>query len=60
MALIAKELYSALCFPVLLKKLSFSSFFVQFVFECRFFSSIIFHGSCGGSGFTIVVLIVQS
>ena len=60
-ALIAKELYSAFCFLVLLKNThvnNFYSIFVQFVFECRFFSSLNFVGICGGSGFTIFVLAV--
>ena len=46
-ALIAKQLYSALCFLVLLRRtLSFSSFFVQFFFECRFYFSLFFYGIC--------------
>ena len=46
-------------FPCTIKKLklkkSMYSFFVQFVFECRIYSSLIFYGNYGGSGFTIVV-----
>ena len=42
-ALIASELFSALSFLVPIKKtLNFSSFFVQFVFECRFYSFLNF------------------
>ena len=60
-ALIAQEIYSALCFLVLFKKLLnliFSSFFVPIVFECRFYSFSNFCDICGVSGFIIVVLVV--
>ena len=42
-ALIGNEFYSALCFLVLLKKLiKVFLVFIQFVFECRFYSSLNF------------------
>ena len=62
-ALIAKKRYSALGFLVLLKEsLFFSRFFFNLFqgFEYRFYSSSIFYGICGCSGFTIVVVGVKS
>ena len=61
-ALIAKERYSTLCFLVLLKK---DIMFFQFSFSIssKFLNAIsilpqIFYGICGGSRFTIVVVVV--
>ena len=42
-------------FPCTVKKTHLvNSFFVEFVFECRFYS-LVFYGICGGLGFIIVV-----
>ena len=60
-ALIGKELYSALCFLVLLKKsLTFSSFFSSCFWFLNAVSILLqnFYGICGGSGFAIAVVAV--
>ena len=48
--------------PCTIKKDSLSSssfFFVQFVFECRFYSSLFFMAFVEVQGFTIIVLIFK-